>query len=117
MHRGDPAHAIALLNVTTPYDGATEPWPLYLRALALLRRGAGAEARAEFERILGNQGWAFWTPFAPLSQLGRARAAAMTGDVARASRAYQDFFALWQQADADLPILAEARHEYARLTR
>jgi tetratricopeptide (TPR) repeat protein len=117
LHRRDPAHAIALLNVTTTYDGATEPWPLYLRALALLRSGAGAKARAEFERILGHQGWAFWTPFAPLSHLGRARAAAMTGDVAIASRAYQDFFALWQQADADLPILAEARHEYARLTR
>jgi hypothetical protein len=117
LHRGDPAHAITLLNVTTPYDGATEPWPLYLRSLALLRTGAGTEARAGFERILGHQGWAFWTPFAPLSHLGRARAAAMTGDVATAARAYQEFFALWQQADVDLPILAEARQEYARLTR
>jgi len=116
LHRGDPAHAIVLLKTTTPYDGATEPWPLYLRALALLRKGAGADARAEFERILGHRGWAFWAPLEQLSHLGRARAAAMTGDVATASRAYQDLFALWQQADADLPILAEARHEYERLS-
>jgi eukaryotic-like serine/threonine-protein kinase len=115
LERGHPAQAIELLRVTAPYEGATEPWPVYVRGLALLRAGAGGEARAEFERILGNPGWSFWMPFTPVSHLGRARAAAMTGDVETAARAYQDFVALWRDADADLPVLVAARREYARL--
>jgi Tfp pilus assembly protein PilF len=103
--------------VAAPYDGAAEPWPVYVRALALLRAGAGVEARAEFEKILSHPGWTFAPPFIPLSHLGRARAAAMTGDVETASRAYQDLFKLWRNANADLPVLVEARREYARLAR
>jgi tetratricopeptide (TPR) repeat protein len=117
LERGDPKQAVDMLRVTTPYDGATEPWPQYLRGLALLRAGAGTEARAEFERLLAHPGWSFWEPFAPLSHLGRARAAAMTGDVETAARAYQDLFTLWKDADADLPVLIEARREFARLKR
>jgi serine/threonine protein kinase/tetratricopeptide (TPR) repeat protein len=117
LDRGNPAHAIELLRVAAPYDGAAESWPIYLRAMAWLRAGAGVEARAEFEKILGHRGWTFWPPFVPLSHLGWARAAAMTGDVETASRAYQDLFTLWPNADPDLPVLADARREYARLPR
>jgi tetratricopeptide (TPR) repeat protein/predicted Ser/Thr protein kinase len=117
LERGNPAQAIEMLRVAAPYDGAAESWPIYIRALALLRAGAGVEARAEFEKILSHPGWMFWPPFGPLSHLGRARAAAMTGDVETASRAYQDFFTLWRTADADLPVLVDARREYARLSR
>jgi hypothetical protein len=94
---------------------AAESWPIYLRALALLRAGEGESARAEFEKMLQHPGWTFWPPFAPLSHLGRARAAAMIGDVETATRAYEDLFALWRDADADLPVLVKARREYARL--
>ena len=117
LERGNPAQAIELLRVAAPYDGAAEPWPVYVRALALLCAGAGVEARAEFEKILSHPGWTFAPPFMPLSHLGRARAAAMTGDVETASRAYQDLFTLWRNANADLPVLVEARREYARLAR
>jgi tetratricopeptide (TPR) repeat protein len=117
LARGNPAQAIALLQVTAPYDGVAESWPIYLRALALLRAGEGELARAEFEKILQHPSWTFWPPFAPLSHLGRARAAAMTGDVKTATRAYEDLFADWREADTDLPVLMEARREYARLLR
>jgi len=117
LARGNPAQAIDLLRVTAPYDGTAESWPIYLRALALLRAGEGEPARAEFERILQHPSWAFWPPFAPLSHLGRARAAAMTGDVETATHAYEDLFVLWRDADADLPVLVKARREYARLSR
>jgi eukaryotic-like serine/threonine-protein kinase len=117
LEQGNPAEAIALLRVAAPYEGAAESWPNYLRALALLRAGAGVEARAEFEKILSHRGWTFWPPLTALSHLGRARAAAMTGDVETARRAYEDLFTLWRNADADLPVLVDARREYGRLSR
>ncbi len=117
LTRGQPAHAIDLLRMTAPYEGTAESWPIYLRALALLRTGEGELARAEFDKILQHPGWTFWPPFGALSQLGRARAAAMIGDVDTASRAYEDLFALWRDADANLPVLVQARREYARLSR
>ncbi len=117
LTRGHPAQAIDLLRMTAPYDGTAESWPIYLRALALLRTGKGEAARAEFEKVLQHPGWTFWPPLGPLSHLGRARAAAMIGDVDTASRAYEDLFALWRDADADLPVLVAARREYAQLLR
>jgi len=53
--------------------------------------------------------------FYPLAHLGEARAAALTGDMAKARQSYQSFFALWQAADPDVPVLIEARKEYERL--
>ena len=50
-----------------------------------------------------------------LARLGLARAAALTGDIARSRGAYQDFLALWKDADPDVPVLIEARAEYAKL--
>lgn len=117
LERGHAAQAIEMLRQAAPYDGAAESWPVYVRALALLRAGAGAEARAEFETILEHRGWTFWPPFVPLSHLGRARAAAMSGDAATAAGAYRDLFTLWRDADAELPVLVGARREYARLSR
>jgi tetratricopeptide (TPR) repeat protein len=117
LAHGQSRQAIEQLRVTAAYDGAAESWPIYLRALALLRAGDGEAARAEFEKLLQHQTWSFWPPLAPLAHLGRARAATMTGDVETAARAYQDLFKLWSSADADLPVLVEARREYARLTR
>jgi eukaryotic-like serine/threonine-protein kinase len=76
----------------------------------------GAEAAAEFQRVLDHKGasW-YWGPYYPLAYVGLARAAVLTGDTARARRAYQDFLALWKDADSDLPILKEAKAEYAKL--
>jgi eukaryotic-like serine/threonine-protein kinase len=90
------------------------PYAAYLRGLAYLRARRGAEAAAEFQKILDHKGanWGRW--YAP-SYVGLARAAALAGDSGRARKAYQDFLALWKDADPDLPILKEARQEYAKL--
>ena len=78
--------------------------------------GAPARVRgaAEFQKILDHKG-ANWGPYYPLAYVGLARAAVLAGDSARARKAYQDFLALWKDADSDLPILKEAKQEYARL--
>ncbi len=112
----EPAHAIDALQAATPHEGAADSWPIYLRGLALLRAGRGVEARAEFQKIITHRGRTLWVPFYPLAHLGVARAAVMSGDVAAASQAYQELFTLWKDADADLPVLVEARDEYEKLT-
>jgi tetratricopeptide (TPR) repeat protein len=113
--KGNAAGAIQLLQPVGPYEAATFFWPNYVRAQAYLRQGAGPEARAEFQKILDHRGWDPTSYLYPLAHLGLARAAALTGDVAGSRKAYQDFLALWKDADADLPILIEAKKEYARL--
>jgi tetratricopeptide (TPR) repeat protein len=113
----DPTGAIEALRSTAPYEGAAESWPIYLRGLALLRAGRSAEARVEFQKILAHRGRTFWVPFYPLAHLGVARAAAMMGDIAAAERSYGDLFALWKNADGDLPVLVAARKEYESLIR
>ena len=89
--------------------------PAYLRGLAYLQNKQGAEAAAEFQKILDHRGalgpWPYWT----LAKLGLGRALALTGDPAKARTAYQDFFTLWKDADPDLPILKEAKAEYSKL--
>jgi eukaryotic-like serine/threonine-protein kinase len=111
----EPALAVDALRAAAPYEGAVESWPIYLRGLALLRARRGAEARVEFQKIVDHRGRTFWVPFYPLAHLGLARAAAMTGDDVAAERAYRDLFALWKDADPDLPVLVEARKEYENL--
>jgi len=87
--------------------------PIYLRGQAYLREGKGEEAAAEFERILSHRGIAPTAPVYALAYVGAARAWALAGDKARSRRRYQDFFALWKDADPDIPILKEAQREYA----
>ncbi len=75
----------------------------------------GLEAAKEFQRILDNR---YRDPFSPLyslAHLGLARAAALTGDAARSRTHYQDFFALWKDADSDSPVLQQAKKEYEEL--
>ncbi len=105
--------AIELLQTAAQYERLHTYVP-YLRGLAYLRMGKGKEAAAEFQKILDHKG-ANWGIYYPLSYLGLARAAALSGDAACARKAYQDFLALWKDADPDIPILKEAQQEYARL--
>jgi tetratricopeptide (TPR) repeat protein/tRNA A-37 threonylcarbamoyl transferase component Bud32 len=111
--RDQPAKVIELLQSAVPYQGAYVG-VLYLRDLAYLRMGHGPEAAAQFQKILDHKG-AYWGVQYALAYVGLARAAALSGDTVKARKAYQDFLALWKDADADLPILAEARKEYAAL--
>ena len=89
--------------------------PVYLRGLAYLQNKQGAEAAAEFQKILDHRGalgpWPYWT----LAKLGLGRALTLMSDPARARTAYQDFFTLWKDADPDIPILKQAKAEYEKL--
>ena len=87
---------------------------LYQRGLAWLRTGKGAEAAAEFQKILDHKG-RNWGPFYSLAYLGLARASSLAADTAKAKRAYQDFLSLWKDADKDLPLLSQANKELAAL--
>jgi tetratricopeptide (TPR) repeat protein len=122
VKRGQPAKAVELLASASPYERAS-PEAVYLRGLAYLGLREGAEAAAEFEKILDHKGadWGsawqhpFWGQFYSLSYLGLARSSELAGDTAKARAAYQDFFALWKYADSDIPILIAAKSEYAKL--
>ncbi len=115
ISRNNPAQAVQLLEVTRRYEAAAEFWPQYLRGQAYLRQQKGAEAAVEFQKILDHRGEAPLSAIYPLAQLGVARAAAMAGDTTKARTAYQNFLALWKDADQDIRILQEARQEYAKL--
>jgi eukaryotic-like serine/threonine-protein kinase len=115
LQRGNPDQAVQLLQMTGAYEQVAMFWPTYLRGQAHLRRKSGREAAVEFQKILDHRGWDPASPLYPMAHLGLARAAVLIGDAARSRQAYQDFLALWKDADSDLPILNEARREFAGL--
>ena len=112
-----PERAIEALQPTTPYELGTAQGllPIYIRGQAYLQAQRGAEAAREFQKIVDHPGVAPTFPEHSLAKLGLGRAYRMTGDTAKARAAYQDFFALWKDADPDVPILKEARAEYGKL--
>jgi eukaryotic-like serine/threonine-protein kinase len=87
----------------------------YLRGYALLASGNSKDAGAEFQRILDCPGITVNSPVGSLARLGLARALAASGDVAKARTTYQDFFTLWKDADPDIPVLKQAKTDYAKL--
>jgi serine/threonine protein kinase/tetratricopeptide (TPR) repeat protein len=115
LQGGNASQAIELLQPTLRYEAAAEFWPQYLRGQAFLKLGNGMEATAEFQKILGSRGQAPLSALYPLAHLGLARAAASSGDAAKSRQAYQDFLALWKNADPDLAALEATKQEYARL--
>ncbi|MEO6654847.1 MAG: tetratricopeptide repeat protein, partial [Pyrinomonadaceae bacterium] len=115
LQRSNPAKAIQLLETTRPYEGCALFRIAYLRGQAYLDQQRGTDAAAEFQKILDHMGWQSPSPLYPLAHLGLARSAVLSGDMTKARKAYQDFFALWKDADADIPILQEARREYEKL--
>jgi serine/threonine protein kinase/tetratricopeptide (TPR) repeat protein len=120
LNRNNPAQAIQFLQPATQYELGyiAELAPAYIRGLAYVHQQAGAEAMAEFQKILDHRtivAPSSNSPFYPLALVGRARSAVLMGNTAKARKAYQDFFALWKDADPDIPILIEARKEYEKL--
>ena len=115
INRNDHATAIQLLEAAKSYEAVGEFWPQTFRGQAYLRGRNGAEAKSEFQNILDHRGYQSMSVLNPLAHLGLARAAAMTGDTAQARTAYQNFLALWKDADPDIPILQEAKQEYDKL--
>jgi tetratricopeptide (TPR) repeat protein len=121
LARDNPAKAIDVLEPARPYELGRltrmfgSPTPTYVRGQAYWHAGRFAEAAAEFQTILDHRGVAPVSPVYGLSHVGLARARRSAGDLAKASQHYQDFFALWRNADKDVPFLREAQREYATL--
>ena len=119
MIEHDPAKAVKDLEPARATELGGGPGlglsPVYERGLAYLRWKHGPEAASEFQRILAHRTIAGLSLVHPLSQLGLARARVLAGDVVAARTAYQDFLALWKDADPDIPILKQAKAEYAKL--
>jgi len=123
MSRKNAARSIELLQAAAPYDfgmlSSTAMnsclYPLYVRAQAYLRAQQGSAAAAEFQKILDHRGLLWNCATGALARLGIARAYALQGDTAKARAAYQDFLTLWKDADPDIPILKQAKAEYAKL--
>jgi tetratricopeptide (TPR) repeat protein len=87
----------------------------YIRGQAFVAAHRYAEAAAEFQKILGHRGIVGADPIGALAHLQLGRTFALSGDTIKAKAAYQDFLALWKDADADIPILRQAKAEYAQL--
>jgi eukaryotic-like serine/threonine-protein kinase len=120
LNRKSPSSAIELLHAAVPYElGQTFfrscVYPIYIRGEAYLAAGQGASAVAEFQKILDHRGLVQNCPTGALAHLGLARAYALQKDTPKARAAYQDFLTLWKDADPDIPILKQAKMEYAGL--
>jgi eukaryotic-like serine/threonine-protein kinase len=119
LSHNHPVEAVQDLEVTSRYElQRTNVPPLiavYLRGQALLAMHQGHEAAAEFQKFIDHPGRVANNVLGPLARVGLARAYAMQGDTIKARAAYEDFFNLWKDADPDIPILKQAKAEYAKL--
>jgi eukaryotic-like serine/threonine-protein kinase len=122
FNRGNSAQAIVFLEAAAPYETGQPPpmqlgtlYPAYVRGQAYLLAHRGGEAAAEFQKLVDHRGLLVNFCLGALAHLGLARAYALQGDTTKSRTQYQDFFALWKGADPDIPILKEAKAEYAKL--
>jgi hypothetical protein len=122
LRNRDYGKAISALAASTPYElGQTTQevtfvlYPIYLRGEAYLAAREGTAAAAEFQKILDHPGLVQNEPIGALAHLELGRAYVFSGDTSKAHAAYQEFFALWKDADPNIPILNQARAEYAKL--
>jgi DNA-binding winged helix-turn-helix (wHTH) protein/tetratricopeptide (TPR) repeat protein len=128
LNHRDPSHAVALLQTTIPYErgisasggsefllGAGALYPAYVRGEAYLAMHQGREAVVEFQKVLDHRGIVLSDPIGALAHLQLGRAYALAADTRNARMAYTDFLALWKDADPGIPILKQARSEYAKL--
>jgi len=114
LNTGDARKALELLKPALSYDKASTT-SLYVRGMAYLKAGQGADAAAEFQKILALSNFATTDIFMPFARLGLARAYALQGDTAKAKSTYQDLLAFWKDADPDLPTVKQVKAEYAKL--
>jgi tetratricopeptide (TPR) repeat protein len=123
LNRDQPSRAIEILQASVPYElGTPEAYgfpqallPVYVRGEAYLAAHRGPEAVAEFRKVLNHPGIVFNEPIGALAYLQLGRAYVLSGEDTKARSAYQDFLSIWKDADPDVPILKEARAEYAKL--
>jgi tetratricopeptide (TPR) repeat protein len=117
---GNASQTLIFLEAAAPYDlGGPQPfgnlYPVYVRGQAYLAAHNGSAAAGEFQKIIDHRGIVLNFPLGALAHLQLARAYALSGNTAKAKTAYQDFLVLWKDADPDIPILKEAKAEYAKL--
>jgi eukaryotic-like serine/threonine-protein kinase len=117
-----PGDAVVALEAVAPYEFGEPPpfqygtvYAAYIRGEAYLAKHDGAAAAREFQKFLDHRGLVVNYPLASLAHLGLARAYTLSGDTAKAKATYQDFLTLWKDADPDIPILKDAKAEYAKL--
>jgi DNA-binding winged helix-turn-helix (wHTH) protein/tetratricopeptide (TPR) repeat protein len=119
VSQNNPAKAVRDLEVASRYDLAqtvAPPFlPVYVRGQAFLALHQGREAAAEFQKFMDYPGAVGNNPIGAVARVGLARAYAMEGDNVKARASYQEFFSLWKDADPDIPILKQAKAEYAKL--
>jgi len=125
LNEGESSKAIDVLQIAAPYElGVPLSWfngsfgvfyPVYVRGEAYLAVHQGAEAAAEFQKILDHRVIVAIDPIGALAHLQLGRALAMSGDKTKAKMAYEDFLTLWKDADSNIPILKQAKAEYAKL--
>ncbi len=119
LNRNEPLKAIEALQPAAPYElgimgTGTGLYPVYVRGKAYLAARDGSKAAGEFQKIIDHRVLVL-NPIGALAHLGLARAYVLQGDTIKAKAAYQDFLTLWKDADPDIPILREAKSEYAKL--
>ncbi len=114
LNTGDARKALDLMKPALSYDKATTI-SLYIRGLAYLKAGDGANAAAEFQKILALSNYAPTDLLVTFARLGLARAYALQGDTAKAKSAYQDVLGFWKDADPGLPTVKQVKDEYAKL--
>jgi hypothetical protein len=122
LNNGDASKALELLQAAIPYDLSTprssihgnfgQLYTIYVRGEAFLAQRQGVEAVAEFQKFPDHRGIVVMDPTGALAHLQLGRAFALSGDKAKAKVAYEAFLKLWKEADADLPILKQAKAEY-----
>jgi hypothetical protein len=119
---GKSVQALVSLEAAAPSELGTPPpfqlgtmYPAYIRGQAYLLAHNGAAAATEFQKFLDHRGIVINFPLGALAHLGLARAYALSGDTAKSRTAYQNFLTLWKDADPDVPILKQAKAEYAKL--
>jgi eukaryotic-like serine/threonine-protein kinase len=117
LQRKDPNRAVQLLQATSAMELGDAGYllPVYLRGEAYLALHEGNLAAAEFQKFIDHRGLVGNFPWGALAQLQLARAFALSGDKTKATAAYKDFLTLWKDADPEIPILKEAKVEYAKL--
>ena len=117
LSHDDPSTAIEILQAAVPYELSSEGtlYPAYVRGEAYLAAHKGNEAAAEFQKIHDHSGIVVNAPIGALAHLGLGRAYALSGDKTKAKSAYQYFLTIWKDADPDIPILKQAKAEYAKL--
>jgi Tfp pilus assembly protein PilF len=117
MQGADPAKSTAGLQGARRYELSTQVrfLPNYVRGLTYLRGGLGNAAASEFQRIIDHRGSSPAAPEHALAHLGLARAYSLAGDKSRSLKAYEEFLTLWKDADPDVPLLGEAKAEYAKM--